>query len=322
MHPRAPYQQLITSTRFGCADEDMEDLIRTHSSTIPSGKNSRSLSVPLVLLFLVALSTLSLNIRDGAAASSSQGFAAGFRGSGNNNVVTGPESTAPEAQDDAVELSVVLLTLDASTRVAGVVRALLRCPARWALEVLIVDNGCSNATATMVNKLHEEGGKVRHVRLCDNRPYARANNFAVGLASPSAQWVLFLNDDVLPAAGFLDGIRSVADVAAALGTPVGAVGGQLLFPGGEVIEAGSLVRRDGSTDNFYRYDVSTPSALSRYDLMGDIRCQRGAALQRAGVLRQARALLLRGLSAGEQDRLPRRRGVRGPSVRGDPVPIP
>lgn len=167
------------------------------------------------------------------------------------------DSGKPEEAQSSFDLSIIILTYRAPDRVRDLILALEQShkSVEWAVEILVVDNGCMQETALAVRLLQTSITKMRItlLKLCDNRAYSVANNIGVEASSRSSRWVLFLNDDVLPLQGFLEGFRSVVAAARLEGKRVGAVGGKLLFPNGNVIEAGSIVRSDGSTDNFYRY---------------------------------------------------------------------
>ena len=89
----------------------------------------------------------------------------------------------------------------------------------WRWEVLLVDNGCFLATREVFNHYHRHhaintasgsgsgsGGQHKHttstlqyIPLCNNTRYSVANNLAASqYVAPSTEWLLFLNDDVVP----------------------------------------------------------------------------------------------------------------------------
>lgn len=155
------------------------------------------------------------------------------------------------------DLSVIVLTYNGAGRIADIVHSLVACGSSWAVEIIIVDNGCSSDVILMLHQLRimKMNASLRYLALCDNEAYSVANNIGARASVPESRWLLFLNDDVLPSKGFLNNLKATVHVAIARGIKIGGVGGKLLFGDGKVIEAGSLIRSDGSTDNFYRFAV-------------------------------------------------------------------
>ena len=160
-----------------------------------------------------------------------------------------------EAHLDKIDISIIILTYNQPSRVQSIVQSLMQSNCSWIYEIIVADNGCFNDTLTMLNLLQSHSGKVavRHIHICNNVAYSVANNIAATAVSPTSKWLLFLNDDVLPATGFMNSLMATVQVARILNIRIGAVGGKLLFPSGNIIEAGSIIRSDGNTDNFYRH---------------------------------------------------------------------
>ena len=126
--------------------------------------------------------------------------------------------------------------------------SLLRCcleslhrniEAHLAHEVIVVANGTS-----AVEKAAEAVAGVPNVRLITsaaNLGFGGGCNR--GAAESSAEFLVFLNDDLEILPGWLETLVETADRRA----DVGAVGSLVLFPDGTIQEAGSLAWRDGST---------------------------------------------------------------------------
>lgn len=205
----------------------------------------------LVMLILCSLGAIVVFMRHGEGIEAPTGFPPW---SLRYVQIDSPRTVAVQTNQLNVDVSVIVLTYHNADNVEHIASVLLNESSPWTTEVLVVDNGCFNETAERIKRMQMHTGlqRLQLIKLCGNRPYSVANNFAVSAVAESSQWVLFLNDDVLPVAGFITGFHAVVEAAAVLQVQVGGVGGKLLFPGGSVIEAGSLIRSDGTTDNFYR----------------------------------------------------------------------
>lgn len=149
-----------------------------------------------------------------------------------------------------------------------------RLPWRW--EVLLVDNGCFPSTRDVFKQFtdlttttSETLSTVRYIPLCNNTRYSSANNLAANqYTAPSAKWLLFLNDDVVPqeGQGFLWNFHALLSAHARPSSfskstdgrgkrvpgSVGAVGCKLLFENQRIVEAGSTILASGKTDNYLR----------------------------------------------------------------------
>jgi glycosyltransferase involved in cell wall biosynthesis len=195
-----------------------------------------------LVIFILALVFSSNSIDSRVTRRSDQHFPKAFR----SNVIQRPNS---------VDVSVILLTYNKSDYIAAISSSLFRCNIDWSVELVVADNGCFDHTISVVNTIQSMYGaqRVRRIPICTNRRYADANNFAA--VSVVTKWILFLNDDVIPDDSFLGNMKMFLDQMGAIGVSLAAVAPKLLFPSGRVIEAGSIVRADGTTDNFYRYVI-------------------------------------------------------------------
>lgn len=101
-----------------------------------------------------------------------------------------------------------------------------------ALEVLVVDNGSTDATPEALPALGRElfGPRFRLLRLPENLGFARACN--AGARAASGEMLFFLNNDTLCTEGWL------APLLAAFKGRVGAAGPRLLYPDGRLQHCG------------------------------------------------------------------------------------
>lgn len=99
-------------------------------------------------------------------------------------------------------------------------------------EVIFVDNGSNDETADILKAIE---GDVKVVRFNHNRGFAVACNQAACIAE--GKYFVFLNNDTLPQAGWLDQLLA----AYARHPKAGAVGSLLLYPDGTVQHAGIAI---------------------------------------------------------------------------------
>jgi GT2 family glycosyltransferase len=112
------------------------------------------------------------------------------------------------------------------------------------LEVIVIDNASSDATADLFERIHG----IRYVRNPENVHFLEASNQGAALATGAS--LLFLNSDTRLLPG---------SIGAALETLVaspsnGAVGAKLILPDGSLQEAGSMVWGDGTCLGYGRGD--------------------------------------------------------------------
>lgn len=117
-------------------------------------------------------------------------------------------------------------------------------------EVIVADDGSSDATAALVTTI---GGKVRYVRQPRNLGFLGNCNTAAAYAR--GRNIVFLNNDTLVFTGWLDGLINPIDTI----PQVGLVGSKLINWDGTLQEAGGIFWRDGSAWNFGRnQDAQAP----------------------------------------------------------------
>ena len=139
--------------------------------------------------------------------------------------------------------SVVIPTYNGAALTAACLDALLAHPpttCEWSL--IVVDDASPEDPGPMLAG-YERDATI--VRLEFNRGFAGACN--AGARAAESDYVVFLNNDTLPAEGWLDAL-----VAAAAADPeVAAVGAKLLFPDGRVQHAGVAIHANGLPFHLY-----------------------------------------------------------------------
>ena len=109
-------------------------------------------------------------------------------------------------------------------------------------EIVVVDDGSTDTTAQV---LMDRADRVRVVRHEQNLGFARACND--GAAVATGEWLLFLNNDTLPQAGWLDALLRYASS----GERIGLVGSKLVFPNDTIQHAGIVFDRDLTPRHIY-----------------------------------------------------------------------
>lgn len=115
--------------------------------------------------------------------------------------------------------------------------------AQWA-DILVVDDHGPDDSIRLLGRRFPE---VHVLALPENLGYTRAVNRAA--TQVDAPFILLLNNDVEPQPGFLDAMLDQMDADAS----VGAVGSRLVYPAGDLQEAGSIVWHDASGHNYERF---------------------------------------------------------------------
>ena len=101
-------------------------------------------------------------------------------------------------------------------------------------EVIVVDNGSRDGTDALLASL---GGSVRVIRNRENEGFAKACN--QGARAATGRHLVFLNNDTIPLAGWLEAM--VDEVRTH--PRVGVVGSKLLYPNGTIQHAGVVFGR-------------------------------------------------------------------------------
>ncbi len=143
-------------------------------------------------------------------------------------------------------VTIVIPCWNRSEYTARCLQAIHRATAPGAYEIVLVDNGSTDATANLVDD--PENPVLTVVRNDTNRGYAVACN--QGARVSSRQVVVFLNNDTEVQAGWLEPLVDELERH----PEVGAVGARLLYPDGTVQHAGVdlVLGPDGVLDGVHR----------------------------------------------------------------------
>ena len=141
--------------------------------------------------------------------------------------------------------SIVIPVFNQSAHTLACLRALAAHPPLADCEILVIDDGSSDETASALPQV--EG--LRYHRRAANGGFIAACNDGAALAR--GEVLVFLNNDTVPQPGWLDALLRTFDTQAG----VGLVGAQLLYPDGRLQEAGGVVFSDGSAWNYGRFEA-------------------------------------------------------------------
>ncbi|KGM54685.1 glycosyl transferase [Lysobacter daejeonensis GH1-9] len=155
-----------------------------------------------------------------------------------------PMAFAPFAvpSDAAPRASLVIPVFNQFEHTLRCLRALAEHPPAVAIELIVVDDGSSDETSTLLPQV--EG--LRYHRRATNGGFIAACNDGAGLAR--GEVLVFLNNDTVPQPGWLEALLGT------FGThpDSGLVGAQLLYPDGRLQESGAAIRADGSAEKLGR----------------------------------------------------------------------
>ncbi|MBN5035575.1 glycosyltransferase [Stenotrophomonas maltophilia] len=180
----------------------------------------------------------------------------------------------PPAQDfapftvpfsESPKVSIVIPVYNHVAHTVACLRALAAHPPAAACEILVVDDGSSDAT---VQWMPQVAGLRYEVR-AHNGGFIEACNDGVSRAR--GRYVVLLNNDTVPQPGWLDALLdtfgSVPDA--------GLVGSQLLYPDGRLQESGGVIFADGSGWSYGRFEAADDP---RFASLRDVDYCSGAAL--------------------------------------------
>jgi GT2 family glycosyltransferase len=165
----------------------------------------------------------------------------------------------------APRVSVVIPVYGQFARTLDCLRALAAFPPEVPAELIVVDDGSPDETATALPQV----AGLRYHRRAENGGFIAACNDGAALARGA--FVVFLNNDTIPQAGWLDALLRTFDEHA----NVGLVGAQLCYPDGRLQEAGGVVFSDGSAWNYGRGESPVDC---RYAYVRDCDYASGAAI--------------------------------------------
>jgi GT2 family glycosyltransferase/ubiquinone/menaquinone biosynthesis C-methylase UbiE len=144
--------------------------------------------------------------------------------------------------------------------------SLLEAESKFSYEIILGDDGCSDATPAVFDSV---GGCIRLIRHKENLGFLGNCNRTASFAK--GEYIVLLNNDTLVLPRWLDGL-----IDALAETPkAGLVGSKLINADGSLQEAGGILWRDGSAWNFGRND---DPALPAYNYLKDVDYVSGACL--------------------------------------------
>ena len=171
---------------------------------------------------------------------------------------------------DAPHVSIVIPVYNKFEYTEACLRSIAARAGTTTFEVIVVDDGSSDATAERLALI----GGIRALRNERNLGFIGSCNAGAKIAN--GEFLLFLNNDTVVTAGWLDALlRCFAEEPDA-----GLVGAKLVYPDGRLQEAGGIVFRDGSGWNYGRFD---DPADPRYEFRREADYCSGAAI----ILRRA-----------------------------------
>lgn len=150
---------------------------------------------------------------------------------------TVPRSESPRA-------SIVIPVYNQFAHTLACLRALAEHPPQAGMEIIVVDDGSSDATAECLGQV----AGLRYHRRAQNGGFIAACNDGASLAR--GDYLVMLNNDTVPQPGWLDALLHTFATC----PQAGLVGAQLLYPDGMLQEAGGVVFADGSAWNYGRFD--------------------------------------------------------------------
>ncbi len=143
----------------------------------------------------------------------------------------------------APQVSIVVPVRDREALTERCLTAIAADPPNVAWELIVVDDGSTDGTPALLESLEEP---MRALRRPASGGFAAACNEGAAAARAS-DWLLFLNNDTLPEAGWLDAMLALASER----PRTAVVGSKLLYPDGTVQHAGVVFGQDGYPRHLY-----------------------------------------------------------------------
>jgi len=171
-------------------------------------------------------------------------------------------ATAPDGDPRA---SIVIPVYNHVEATLACLRALAAHPPAAACEVIVVDDGSSDATADWMPQVQG----LRYHRRARNGGFIAACNDGASLARGDV--IVFLNNDTVPQPAWLDALLDTFHAR----PDAGLVVSQLLYPDGRLQESGGVVFDDGSAWSYGRFEAADDP---RYAYLRDTDYGSGAAL--------------------------------------------
>ena len=145
---------------------------------------------------------------------------------------------------DAPRVSIVIPVYNKVEYTVACLHSLAEHAGDTPFETIVVDDASSDATAERLAQV--EG--IRYLRNAENLGFVGSCNRGAG--ESRGEFVLFLNNDTLVTAGWLEALLACF----AERPDAGLVGARLVYPDGRLQESGGIVFNDGSGWNFGRFE--------------------------------------------------------------------
>ncbi len=149
-------------------------------------------------------------------------------------------------------VSIIIPVYDKIAWTLACLRSIAEQAGKIPFEVIVVDDGSSDATPARLAGI----GGLRTLRNAKNLGFIGSCN--AGAAAARGEFVLFLNNDTVVTAGWLEALVHCIEHAPAAGL----VGARLVYPDGRLQEAGGIVFNDGSGWNYGRFEDPTDPRFS------------------------------------------------------------
>ena len=169
-----------------------------------------------------------------------------------------PCATAPR-------VSIVIPVYNKIAYTAACLRSLAEHAGAVPFEIIVVDDASTDATAERLGQI----AGLRVVHNAQNLGFVGSCN--AGAEQANGEFIAFLNNDTVVAAGWLDALLACFEEE----PDCGLAGAKLVYPDGRLQEAGGLIFADGSGWNYGRFE---DPADPRYDFRRETDYCSGAAI--------------------------------------------
>jgi GT2 family glycosyltransferase len=156
-------------------------------------------------------------------------------------------------------VSIIIPSYNGIALTEACIRALQEnLPADLRCEIIVVDDASTDDTPQRMRRLADRDPRIKSERNAQNQGFVATCNRGAELATGDV--LVFLNNDTLPQAGWLEPLLEVFEDH----PDAGAAGGKLVYPDGRLQEAGGVIFSDASAANFGRGDLEIDAPLYNY----------------------------------------------------------
>ena len=150
--------------------------------------------------------------------------------------------SSPSATAATTACSIIIPVFNKAALTRQCLDTLLSLPETERAEIVVVDDGSTDNTSEV---LAGYGQRIRTVRHEINSGFATACND--GAAAAAGEYLVFLNNDTIPKAGWLEALLNYAKTH----PKAGVVGSKLLFPDDTIQHAGIVICQDRVPRHIY-----------------------------------------------------------------------